>query len=58
MSNHLSKERRRSLINLTTLGLGQIEATDQLGFLADIEAMTGSLLVSCSAYVLIRYMKH
>jgi len=47
-----------SLINLTTLGLGQIEATSHLRFLAGIEAMTGFLLVSCSASVLIKYMKH
>ncbi|GAC16855.1 hypothetical protein GLIP_4244 [Aliiglaciecola lipolytica E3] len=47
-----------SIINLTTLGLGQIEASDHLRFLAGVEAMTGFLLVSCSASVLIRYMKH
>lgn len=47
-----------SLINLTTLGLGQIEVTHHLPFLAGIEAMTGFLLVSCSASLLIRYMNH
>lgn len=37
------------LVNMTTLGLGQIYPTDHLRFLAGIEAMTGFLLISVSA---------
>lgn len=38
-----------SLVNLTTLGLGDIIPLGHLKFLAAIEAMTGFLLISCSA---------
>ena len=38
-----------SLVNLTTLGLGDIIPLGHLKFLTAIEAMTGFLLISCSA---------
>lgn len=38
-----------SLVNLTTLGLGDIIPLGHLKLLAAIEAMTGFLLISCSA---------
>ena len=38
-----------SLINLTTLGLGDIYPTDHLRVIAGIEALTGFALISCSA---------
>ncbi|HAL90006.1 MAG TPA: two pore domain potassium channel family protein [Erythrobacter sp.] len=38
-----------SLINVTTLGLGDIYPTDHLRVLAGIEALTGFALISCSA---------
>lgn len=43
-----------SLVNMTTLGLGQIYPTDHLRFLAGIEAMTGFLLISVSASFVFR----
>ena len=38
-----------SLVNLTTLGLGDIIPIGHLKFLAAVEAMAGFLLISCSA---------
>ncbi len=38
-----------SLVNLTTLGLGDIIPLGHLKFIAAMEAMTGFLLISCSA---------
>lgn len=38
-----------SLINITTLGLGDIYPTGHLRFMAGIESLTGFLLISCSA---------
>lgn len=38
-----------SLVNMTTLGLGDIYPTGHLRFLAGIEALNGFLLISCSA---------
>ncbi|WP_027949270.1 potassium channel family protein [Haliea salexigens] len=46
-----------SLVNLTTLGLGDIVPTGHLKFLAGIEAMTGFLLISCSASHIFMIMK-
>ncbi|NNC72822.1 MAG: two pore domain potassium channel family protein [Sphingomonadaceae bacterium] len=46
-----------SLVNMTTLGLGQIYPTDHLRFLAGIEAMTGFLLISLSASFIFRETK-
>lgn len=47
-----------SLVNMTTLGLGQIYPTDHLRFLAGIEAMTGFLLISISASFIFRATEH
>lgn len=38
-----------SLINITTLGLGDIYPTGHLRALAGIESLTGFLLISCTA---------
>ena len=38
-----------SLINVTTLGLGNIYPTEHLRVLAGVEALTGFALISCSA---------
>ena len=38
-----------SLINVTTLGLGDIYPTEHLRVLAGVEALTGFALISCSA---------
>jgi hypothetical protein len=45
-----------SLINLTTLGMAPIEPQGHLYFLAGLEAMTGFLLVSCSASLIFKTM--
>ena len=45
-----------SLINLTTLGMAPIEPLRHLYLLAGIEAMTGFLLVSCSASLIFKTM--
>lgn len=47
-----------SLINLTTLGIASIEPLGHLNFLVGLEAMTGFLLVSCSATLIFKTMKH
>ncbi|MHA6332619.1 ion channel [Qipengyuania sp. CAU 1752] len=47
-----------SMVNLTTLGLGDLVPTVQLKFLAGIEAMTGFLLISCSASHVFQVMKN
>jgi hypothetical protein len=47
-----------SLINLTTLGMANIEPVGHLNLLVGLEAMTGFLLVSCSATVVFKTMKH
>ncbi len=38
-----------SLINITTLGLGDIYPTQHLRVIAGVEALTGFALISCSA---------
>ncbi|MGQ8365873.1 ion channel [Glaciecola sp. 1036] len=45
-----------SLINLTTLGLAQLTPIGHLSFLSGLEAMTGFLLVSCSASLIFKTM--
>lgn len=45
-----------SLINLTTLGMTPIEPLEHLYLLAGLEAMTGFLLVSCSASLIFKTM--
>lgn len=45
-----------SLINLTTLGLGDIYPTDHLRVIAGIEALTGFALISCSAQLFWKMM--
>jgi hypothetical protein len=47
-----------SLINLTTLGMANIEPLRHLNLLVGLEAMTGFLLVSCSATLIFKTMKH
>lgn len=50
-----------SLINITTLGLGDIYPTGHLRFMAGIESLTGFLLISISgsfAFRLINDMRH
>jgi len=47
-----------SLINLTTLGMAQVEPLGHLNFLAGLEAMTGFLLVSCSASLIFKTMNN
>ena len=46
-----------SLINITTLGLGDIYPTEHLRVIAGIEALTGFALISCSAQLLWSMMK-
>lgn len=46
-----------SLVNLTTLGLGDVISLAHLKFLAALEAMTGFLLISCSASHIFQLMK-
>lgn len=38
-----------SLVNYTSLGLGDIYPTDHLRFMAGVESLNGFLLISCSA---------
>jgi len=38
-----------SLVNYTSLGLGDIYPTGHLRFLAGVESLNGFLLISCSA---------
>ena len=45
-----------SLINLATLGLAQLAPIGHLSFLSGLEAMTGFLLVSCSASLIFKTM--
>ena len=45
-----------SLINVTTLGLGDIYPTDHLRVIAGIEALTGFALISCSAQLFWKMM--
>ncbi|MFB0611186.1 ion channel [Aurantiacibacter poecillastricola] len=46
-----------SMVNLTTLGLGDMIPLGPLKFLAGIEAMTGFLLISCSASHVFQVMR-
>ena len=46
-----------SLINITTLGLGDIYPTQHLRVIAGVEALTGFALISCSAQLLWSMMK-
>ncbi len=46
-----------SLINITTLGLGDIYPTGHLRALAGIEALTGFLVISCTAQFVFSTMK-
>lgn len=46
-----------SLINYTTLGLGDIYPTGHLRFIAGVEAFNGFLLISCSASFLFLAMR-
>lgn len=46
-----------SMVNLTTLGLGDMVPTAPMKFLAGIEAMTGFLLISCSASHVFQVMR-
>lgn len=46
-----------SLVNLTTLGLGDVIPLGHLKFLAAMEAMTGFLLISCSASHIFQLMQ-
>ena len=46
-----------SLVNLTTLGLGDVIPTMHMKFLAGLQAMTGFLLISCSASHVFQVMK-
>jgi|TARA_R110002060_G_scaffold78221_1_gene91019 hypothetical protein len=45
-----------SLINLTTLGMAQVEPFGHINLLMGLEAMTGFLLVSCSASMIFKIM--
>lgn len=45
-----------SLINITTLGLGDIYPTGHLRALAGIESLTGFLLISCTAQFVFQTM--
>ena len=45
-----------SLINVTTVGLGQIYPTGHLRVLTGIESLTGFLVISCSAQFLFKSM--
>lgn len=46
-----------SLINVTTLGLGDIYPTGHLRVIAGIESLTGFLLISCSAQLVFKMMQ-
>ncbi|WP_338242454.1 ion channel [Aurantiacibacter hainanensis] len=46
-----------SMVNLTTLGLGDLVPTAEMKFLAGVEAMTGFLLISCSASHVFQVMR-
>lgn len=46
-----------SLVNLTTLGLGDVTPQGHLKLLAGIEAMTGFLLITCSASHVFQIMR-
>lgn len=46
-----------SLINITTLGLGDIYPAQHLRVVAGIESLTGFLLISCSAQLVWKHMK-
>lgn len=46
-----------SLINVTTLGLGDIYPTGHLRVIAGIESLTGFLLISCSAQLVFKTMQ-
>ena len=46
-----------SLINVTTLGLGDIYPTEHLRVIAGVEALTGFALISCSAQLFWTMMK-
>lgn len=46
-----------SLINITTLGLGDIYPTGHLRILAGMESLTGFLLISCTAQFVFKTMK-
>jgi len=46
-----------SLVNLTTLGLGDVVPEGHLKLLAGVEAMTGFLLISCTASHIFQIMK-
>jgi len=45
-----------SLVNYTSLGLGDIYPTGHLRFLAGIASLNGFLLIGCSASFLFLYM--
>ena len=45
-----------SLVNYTSLGLGDIYPTGHLRFLAGIESLNGFLLISCSASLIFMLM--
>ena len=47
-----------SLINMTTLGLGDVYPVGHLRFLAGVESLTGFLLLSCSASYVFQSMHH
>ena len=38
-----------SVINMTTLGLGDVRPTGHLRFMAGIESLTGFILIGCTA---------
>ncbi|WP_038282146.1 potassium channel family protein [Pacificimonas flava] len=46
-----------SLINITTLGLGDIYPTQHLRFVAGVESLTGFLLISCSASYVFKLLR-
>lgn len=46
-----------SIVNYTSLGLGDIYPTGHLRFLAGVESLNGFLLISCSASALFMQMK-
>ena len=46
-----------SMVNLTTLGLGDLIPVGPLKFLAAVEAMSGFLLISCSASHIFQIMR-
>lgn len=46
-----------SIVNYTSLGLGDIYPTGHLRFLAGVESLNGFLLISCSVSALLMQMK-